>query len=234
MRAAISRLEGQVRTGRDGEPAPLGHPGGADVPLRTRSPRPSRKSVWESSLPRKDWDALAAAVAGLEERKQGFRRGCFAAAAGNGRPAGKKRASGTAAAGRAGSGTGTERPGGGQAAKPAVHRPTGALAWSGRPQSLREREREVTAQRENVGRELARLQERSDNLQKEYDAHHLPLWEEYELTRREAEEVARADRGPARRPAPPGGAEKQDQGPGRGERGRRGGVPRGVGAVCSF
>ena len=56
-------------------------------------------------------------------------------------------------------------------------------------QSLREREREVTAQRENVGRELARLQERSENLQKEYDAILSRMWEEYELTRREAEEV---------------------------------------------
>ena len=54
---------------------------------------------------------------------------------------------------------------------------------------LREREREVTAQRENVGHELARLQERSENLQKEYDTILSRLWEEYELTRREAEEV---------------------------------------------
>ena len=56
---------------------------------------------------------------------------------------------------------------------------------------LRERERETTAQRENVGRELARLQERSDSLQKEYDQIISKLWEEYELTRREAEEEAR-------------------------------------------
>ena len=55
---------------------------------------------------------------------------------------------------------------------------------------LREREREVLSQRENVGRELSRLQERSDNLQKEYDQIISRLWEEYELTRREAEEVA--------------------------------------------
>ena len=54
---------------------------------------------------------------------------------------------------------------------------------------LREREREVTARRENVGHELARLQERSENLQKEYDTILSRLWEEYELTRREAEEV---------------------------------------------
>ena len=54
---------------------------------------------------------------------------------------------------------------------------------------LREREREATAQRENVGHELARLQERSENLQKEYDTILSRMWDEYELTRREAEEV---------------------------------------------
>ena len=53
---------------------------------------------------------------------------------------------------------------------------------------LREKERQVIAQREQVGRELSRLQERSDNLQKEYDTILAKLWEEYELTRREAEE----------------------------------------------
>lgn len=93
---------------------------------------------------------------------------------------------------------------------------------------LRERERETTAQRENVGRELARLQERSDSLQKEYDQIISKLWEEYELTRREAEEEARPHRGFGRRPAPPGGFEEPHQGPGRGERGRRGGVPGGL------
>ena len=92
---------------------------------------------------------------------------------------------------------------------------------------LRERERETTAQRENVGRELARLQERSDSLQKEYDQIISKLWEEYELTRREAEEEARPieDLAAAQ---PPGGFEEPHQGPGRGERGRRGGVPGGL------
>ncbi len=56
---------------------------------------------------------------------------------------------------------------------------------------LRNRERESAARRENVGHELARLQERSENLQKEYDGIIARLWEEYELTRREAEEVGR-------------------------------------------
>ncbi len=54
---------------------------------------------------------------------------------------------------------------------------------------LRAKEREMGSQRENVGRELARLQERSDNLQKEYDSIITRLWEDYELTRREAEEL---------------------------------------------
>ena len=56
---------------------------------------------------------------------------------------------------------------------------------------LRSREREATERRENAGREVARLQERAENLQKEYDQIISKLWEEYELTRREAEEEAR-------------------------------------------
>ena len=40
-----------------------------------------------------------------------------------------------------------------------------------------------------VGHELARLEERRNNLQKEYDEIISRLWEEYELTRREAEET---------------------------------------------
>ncbi len=55
---------------------------------------------------------------------------------------------------------------------------------------LRQREREGQSRRENMGRELARLQERSDSLQKEYDGLTNRLWEEYELTRREAQEEA--------------------------------------------
>ena len=55
---------------------------------------------------------------------------------------------------------------------------------------LRAREREATERRENAGREVARLQERAENLQKEYDSILSKLWEEYELTRREAEEQA--------------------------------------------
>ena len=55
--------------------------------------------------------------------------------------------------------------------------------------ALREKEREVNLERENIGHELARLQERSDGLQKEYDTILTRLWEDYELTRREAEEI---------------------------------------------
>ena len=54
---------------------------------------------------------------------------------------------------------------------------------------LRAKERDKSAQRESVGHELARLEERKGNLQKEYDEIISRLWEEYELTRREAEEV---------------------------------------------
>lgn len=54
---------------------------------------------------------------------------------------------------------------------------------------LRQLERDKSAERENVGRDLARMEERKDGLQKEYDEIIGRLWEEYELTRREAEEV---------------------------------------------
>lgn len=54
---------------------------------------------------------------------------------------------------------------------------------------LRLKQREVSDRREKAGHELVRLEERRDNLQKEYDSIISRLWEEYELTRREAEEV---------------------------------------------
>ena len=52
---------------------------------------------------------------------------------------------------------------------------------------LRTQEREKSVERENLGKELARLEERKANLQKEYDSIITKLWEEYELTRREAQ-----------------------------------------------
>ena len=55
---------------------------------------------------------------------------------------------------------------------------------------LRQDEREETAKRERLGGELARLSEKKDNLQNEYDTIISKLWEEYELTKREAEEKA--------------------------------------------
>ena len=54
---------------------------------------------------------------------------------------------------------------------------------------LRAKEREKSTERENIGHELARLEERKAALQKEYDEIISRLWEEYELTRREAEET---------------------------------------------
>ncbi|WP_099205853.1 chromosome segregation protein SMC [Scatolibacter rhodanostii] len=54
---------------------------------------------------------------------------------------------------------------------------------------LRQEEKSASSQRENVGQELARLQERKSNLQNEYDSVVRKLWEEYELTKREAEEL---------------------------------------------
>ncbi len=55
---------------------------------------------------------------------------------------------------------------------------------------IRSAERDKTAERETSGRELARLEERKINIQKQYDDIISKLWEEYELTKREAEETA--------------------------------------------
>lgn len=55
---------------------------------------------------------------------------------------------------------------------------------------LRRKERELNLQRENTASEAARLSERRENLQNEYDTIISKLWEEYDLTRREAEEQA--------------------------------------------
>lgn len=55
---------------------------------------------------------------------------------------------------------------------------------------MRNFERDKTAERETSGRELARLEERKINIQKQYDDIISKLWEEYELTKREAEETA--------------------------------------------
>lgn len=51
---------------------------------------------------------------------------------------------------------------------------------------LRNAEREKINEREIVSRELSKLEERKDNLQKEYDVIIAKLWDEYELTKSEA------------------------------------------------
>ena len=55
---------------------------------------------------------------------------------------------------------------------------------------LRAQEREKSEEKEKIGHDLALLEERKANLQKEYDGIVAQMWEEYELTRREAEEQA--------------------------------------------
>lgn len=53
---------------------------------------------------------------------------------------------------------------------------------------LRKTERDKLNERETAGRELSKLEERKINLQKQYDEIISKLWEEYELTPREAQE----------------------------------------------
>lgn len=53
---------------------------------------------------------------------------------------------------------------------------------------LRSQERDKSDEKEKIGHDLALMEERKANLQKEYDGIISQLWEEYELTRREAEE----------------------------------------------
>lgn len=63
-------------------------------------------------------------------------------------------------------------------------------AFEKRTVEIRTFERDKTSEREISGRELARLEERKINIQKQYDDIISKLWEEYELTKREAEETA--------------------------------------------
>ncbi len=67
--------------------------------------------------------------------------------------------------------------------------------------ALRADEKEITARRETAGRELARLEEKKASLQAEYDGIISRLWDEYEITRTQASEIARPveDAGKAQR-----------------------------------
>ena len=150
VRAAISQLEGQVRQAET-ESQRLSAFGRSRCPTATRSPRPSRKSAWESSLPRKigtPWPPLWR----VWKSARGILRGCFTAAAGNGRCGKKTRhleQQRQAALVRA-----QEQRGQAEAKRQSLQ--SIAQQRSGlerEAQSLREREREVTAQRENVGRD---------------------------------------------------------------------------------
>lgn len=64
------------------------------------------------------------------------------------------------------------------------------LELEARSNELRKNEREKTTEREKLGGELARLEERRQNLRKSYEDTVSKLWDEYELTKREAEECA--------------------------------------------
>ncbi len=56
--------------------------------------------------------------------------------------------------------------------------------------AMRQRERDMTSERERLSGEVARLEERRENMLKEYDDIIKRLFDEYELTRTEAEQVA--------------------------------------------
>ncbi len=57
--------------------------------------------------------------------------------------------------------------------------------------ALRQKERDMTQERERLGGEVARLEERRENMLKEYDDIVKRLFDEYEMTRTEAEQVAK-------------------------------------------
>ena len=59
-----------------------------------------------------------------------------------------------------------------------------------RSADIRAVERSKSSEREHSGQELARLEERKINIEKDYNNIISKLWEEYELTKREAEKIA--------------------------------------------
>ena len=63
-------------------------------------------------------------------------------------------------------------------------------SWEGETAQLRGREKELSAKREDSARSLARLEEHRLNLQGSYDSGIQRLWDEYEVTRTEAEALA--------------------------------------------
>lgn len=58
-------------------------------------------------------------------------------------------------------------------------------------QQMRLKERDMTTEREKLGGEVARLEERRENMLKEYDDIVRRMFDEYELTRTEAEQIAK-------------------------------------------
>ncbi len=61
-------------------------------------------------------------------------------------------------------------------------------AYEAQANGMRAQEKEITGRREQTGRELARLEEKKNALQSDYDAVIARLWDEYEITRSQAVE----------------------------------------------
>ena len=86
----------------------------------------------------------------------------------------------------------------------AIQRLNGEIAQHGQQRNLleaqatghRAQEKQVTARRETAARELERLQAQRDSLQGEYDGVIAKLWEEYELTRTQAAQLAQPTQDP--------------------------------------
>ena len=134
VRAAISRLEGQVRQAETESQRLSGIREEQMSHCDEISQTIQEIRLGEFSA-QKDWDALAAAVAGFWKSARGISAGLFYAAAGNGRPAGKKsriwNSSGRPRWFGHRNREARRRPSG-KACSPS---PNSALAWSGRPKA---------------------------------------------------------------------------------------------------
>ncbi len=64
---------------------------------------------------------------------------------------------------------------------------SGRMELEKKSTELRNKEREFNSLKETIVRDLSRLEEKKDSLQKDYDSIITKLWEEYELTRKQAE-----------------------------------------------